>query len=152
VWYRVFGLNDATPALAELVAAIHAAGVVVVPHFRGDDLGWTEGELTCPGGGSPVMLSRYLTTEDDLRDDLNTHAAELETMDYSPANGPLMEHVIRTRQLITIRKPVSHPDESAIETVCEHAARFLATTTEGVYQVDGRGWHATGGELLLAEY
>ena len=111
----------------------------------------TEGELRLPVG-SPVLLARYLTKEDDLRDDLNAHAAELETMDYSPNSAKLMEHVIQTKQLITLRKPVDMADEVLVERVLEEAARFLAGATDGVYQVDGRGWFTAKAELLVQEY
>ena len=98
------------------------------------------------------MLARYLTKEDDLRDDLNGHAAELETMDYSPNSGPLMARVIQTKQLVTLRKPVDAADEVLLEKVLEAAAKFLASATDGVYQIDGRGWFAADGELLVQEY
>jgi len=48
----------------------------------------------------------YLASEDDIRDDLNAYAAELETCDYSPNHTRLMEHAIQTKQLITLRKPI----------------------------------------------
>ena len=98
------------------------------------------------------MLARYLTKEDDLRDDLNAHAAELETMDYSPNSGPLMARVIQTKQLVTLRKPVDAADEVLLEKVLEAAAKFLASATGGVYQIDGRGWFEADGGLLVQEY
>src|SRR5436305_10339475 len=100
MWYRVFGRNPDEVPPAALAEHLHAAGLAVEPHFKGDDLGWTEGELRLPVG-SPVLLARYLTKEDDLRDDLNAHAAELETMDYSSNSAPLMQRVIQTKQLVT---------------------------------------------------
>ena len=151
MWYRVFGSSNVEPAPAALAEHLHAAGLAVEPHFRGDDLGWTEGELRLPVG-SPVLLARFLTKEDDLRADLNTYAAELETMDYSPNSGPLMQRVIQTKQLITLRKPVDVVDEVLLDKVLDAATRFLAGATEGVYQIDGRGWFAASGELLVQEY
>jgi hypothetical protein len=151
MWYRVFGRSGAEPVPAALAAHLHACGLVVEPHFRGDDLGWTEGELRFPTG-APVLLARYLTTEDDLRADLNAHAAELETMDYSPNSGPLMERVIQTKQLITLRKPVDAANEVLLDRVLDEAVRFLAAATDGVYQIDGRGWFAASGLLLVQEY
>jgi hypothetical protein len=151
MWYRVFGSSDVEPSPAELAAHLHALGLAVEPHFKGDDLGWTSGELRLPVG-SPVLLARYLTKEDDLRDDLNAHAAELETMDYSPNSGPLMQRVIQTKQLITLRKPVDAADEVLLEKVLDAATWFLASATDGVYQIDGRGWFAASGELLVQEY
>jgi hypothetical protein len=151
MWYRVFGLTDANVAPSALAQHLHAGGLSVEPHFKGDDLGWTEGELRLPGG-SPVMLARFLTAADDLRDDLNAYAAELETMDYDPNHEMLMERVIRSAQLITLRKPVANADESAAESACERAAAFLAAGCDGVVQIDGRGWFDAAGTLLLAEY
>ena len=151
MWYRVFGSSELEPAPAALAAHLHTCGLAVEPHFKGDDLGWTEGELRLPTG-SPVLLARFLTKEDDLRDDLNAHAAELETMNYSPNSIPLMERVIQTKQLITLRKPVDLNDEVLVEKVLEEAVRFLAAVTDGVYQIDGRGWFTASGELLVQEY
>jgi hypothetical protein len=152
MWCRVFGRSDIEPSPVALAERLHAVGVAAEPHFKGDDLGWTSGELRLPGGDTPVMLQRYLTAEDDIRDDLNSHAAELETMDYSPHNTRLMEHVIQTRQLVTLRRPVAAADEVAVEAALEEACRFLAEATDGVYQVDGRGWFAADGTLLVPEY
>jgi hypothetical protein len=151
MWYRVFGQSGAEPAPVALAAHLHAQGLAVEPHFRGDDLGWTAGELRLPSG-SPVLLARYLTAVEELRDDLNAHAAELETMDYSPNSGPLMARVIQTQQLITLRKPVDAADEVLLDAVLHEAVRYLAAATDGVYQVDGRGWFAADGTLLVREY
>jgi hypothetical protein len=151
MWYRVFGSSDVEPSPAALADHLLTAGLAVEPHFRGDDLGWTSGELRLPTG-SPVLCTRYLTKEDDLRDDLNAHAAELETMDYSPNSAPLMERVIQTKQLITLRRPVDAADEVLLDKVLDAAVRFLAAATDGVFQIDGRGWFAASGELLVQEY
>ncbi len=151
MWYRVFGSSEVEPSPAALAAHLIACGLAVEPHFKGDDLGWTEGELRLPVG-SPVLLARYLAKEDDLRDDLNAHAAELETMDYSPNSGPLMGRVIQTKQLVTLRKPVAAADEVLLDKVLEAATRFLAAATDGVYQIDGRGWFTATGDLLVQEY
>ena len=147
MWYRVFLPTTAEPVPAALAEFLHARGFAVEPHFKGDAHGWTEGELRRPTG-SPVLLARYLTKEDDLRDDLNAHAAELETMDHSPHSAGLMERVIQTKQLITLRKPADATDDALPDDVC----RFLATSADGVYQVDSRGWFAADGELLIHEH
>ncbi|MBA4190256.1 MAG: hypothetical protein C0467_19905 [Planctomycetaceae bacterium] len=151
MWYRIFGRSESETSPASLAEHLHAAGLLVEPHFKGDDLGWTSGELRLPNS-SPVFVQRYLTKQDDLRDDLNAYAAELETCDYSPNNGMLMQHAIQTKQLITLRKPIDAADEVTMENLLETTCRFLATATEGVYQIDGRGWFSAGGELLLQEY
>ncbi|HJZ59230.1 MAG TPA: hypothetical protein VKE74_30070 [Gemmataceae bacterium] len=152
MWYRVFGHSPDEVPPAAIAEHLHAAGLPVEPHFKGDDLGWTGGELRLPAGGTPVYLDRYLTGEDDLRDDLNVFAADLETRDYSPNNTRLMQHVIQTQQLITIRKPLDASDEVTLEKVLVEVCRFLAARTEGVYQIDDQGWFAADGTLLLQEY
>jgi hypothetical protein len=151
-YHRIFAHSAAAVPPSALAEHLHALGLAVEPHFKGDDLGWTRGELVLPGGQTPILLERYLTEEDDLRDDLNAFAAELETMTYSPANVPLMEHVINTKQLVTLRKPIDHADESRLDATVQAAVRFLAAATAGVYQIDGQGWFAADGALLLQEY
>ncbi|MFO0851086.1 MAG: hypothetical protein U0871_21400 [Gemmataceae bacterium] len=152
MWLRVFSPTADEVPPATLAEHLHAAGLAVVPHFRGDEHGWTGGELVLPGGGTPVRLARYLTDVDDLRADLNTFAAELETMAYSPHHRPLMERVIQTKQLVTIRRPLDHADEIALDRAVEGVVRFLAAAGDGVYQIDGRGWFTAAGELLVEEH
>jgi hypothetical protein len=115
MWHRVFGLNEIEPSPAKLTEHLLAHDLAVEPHFKGDDLGWTSGELRLPNGGTPIFVQRYLAKEDDIRDDLNAHAAELETCDYSPNHGKLMQHAIQTKQLITLRKPLDASDEVTLE-------------------------------------
>jgi hypothetical protein len=152
MWYRVFGRGEGEIPPSVLTEHLHAAGLPVEPHFRGDDLGWSSGELRLPGLNTPVMLDRYLADEDDIRDQLNAHAAELETCDYSPHAPRLVEHVALTEQLVVIRKPVDAVDEVALEKLLVTVCRFLAARTEGVYQIDGQGWFAADGALLVQEY
>ncbi len=152
MWYRVFGLQPLSVSPASLTAHLHQQGLSITPHFKANDLGWTRGELTLVGGGTPIILERYLTVEDELRPDLNNYAAELETMSYSENSPRLMQHMIQTQQLITLRKPIDHADEATLETVLETACQFLASHTDGVYQVDGQGWFAADGTKLVQEY
>ncbi len=152
MWYRVFGRssNDVPPAA--LAEHLYTAGLPVEPHFKGDDLGWTAGELRLAGLNTPVLLERYLAREDEIRDDLNAYAALLETCDYSPNHGALMERVIQSQQLIVLRKPLDAIDEVSLENLLIEACQFLASRTDGMYQIDGQGWFAATGELLLQEY
>jgi hypothetical protein len=151
MWYRVFCRSDAEAKPADLLASVQQPGRPVTASFRGDDLGWTAAEFSL-GSGTPVYVERYLTGEDELRDDLNTWAAWLETQDHEPNHARLMEHVIQSRQLVTIRKPIDSPNESAVEDVCGAVCRRLAEAADGVYQVEGDGWYAADGRRLLQEY
>ncbi|CAN5517605.1 hypothetical protein BH11PLA2_BH11PLA2_09520 [soil metagenome] len=151
MWHRVFGRSAVNISPALLTEHLHALGLAVTPHFKGDDLGWTSGELHL-ATGSPVMLDRWLTETDDLRDDLNGFAAELETFDYSPNAQPLMERVIQTSQMITLRKPVDGPDEVTLEKVLLACCQFLASHCDGIYQIDSVGWFSADGTMLVQEY
>jgi hypothetical protein len=152
MWYRVFGKADTEPSPVALAKSLREEGLLVEPHFKGDDLGWTSGELRLPDGGTPIYLERYLASEDEIRNDLNAYAAMLETCDYSPNHRLLMEHAIQTKQLMVIRSPLDIPNEVLAEKILIHTCRFLSSQTEGVYQIDGQGWFADNGELLLQEY
>jgi hypothetical protein len=152
MWYRVFGRGSDEVPPAALAGHLHAVGLPVEPHFRGDDLGWTAGELRLPGLNTPVLLDRYLAKEDDIRSDLNAHAAVLETCDYSPNSPRLMEHVALTQQLVTLRKPLDASNEVVLERLLLEVCHFLASRMDGVYQIDGQGWYAADGTLLVQEY
>jgi hypothetical protein len=152
MWYRVFSLLEVAPRPAELLAHLQGLGFSPRAHFRGDDQGWLGAELILSEGTTPLHLERYLSTEPDIRHELNTWAAVLEAADYSPNHLPLMQHMVRTKQVFTLRKPIDHPDEVLVENVCLAVCRYLAGATQGVYQVDDQGFFTADGTLLLQEY
>jgi hypothetical protein len=151
MWYRVFCRSDAEVRPDDLLARVQQPARPVTASFRGDDLGWTAAEFSL-GSGTPVYVERYLTGEDELRDDLNTWAAWLETQDHEPNHARLMEHVIQSKQMVTVRKPLDSSNESAIEDLCQAVCRAIAESADGVYQVEGDGWYAADGRRLLQEY
>ena len=142
MWYRVFSLSAREVPPSAVAGHLHALGTPAEPHFRGDDLGWTGGDLRFPGG-AVVVLDRYLTDEDDLRPELNAFAAGLEEANATE----LMRHVVQTQQLVTLRIEGGEGLVNAVEGVC----RLLAAGTGGVYQIDGRGWFAADGTVLLSD-
>jgi hypothetical protein len=152
MWYRVFGTKPDSPDAGDLLAHLNAEGLPVSGSFRGDDLGLSGGELVLPGEGAPIFLERYLTDADEMRDVLNTWAAWLETQEHEPNHETLMRHVVASAQLVTLRKPLSHADDVTLDRLCESACRFLAAGCDGVYQIDGQGFFAADGTLLLREY
>jgi hypothetical protein len=152
LWYRVFGTSEVQPEPAALLAAVHALGIEVGGKFSTDDQGWLRAELALSADATPVYIERYLSTEEGIRADLNTWAAWLEAADYSPNHGPLMQHMISTRQLFTLRRPIDHPNEVLVEQLCVGVCQFLARATAGVYQADDEGFFAADGTLLLQEY
>ena len=151
MWYRIFCRSDAELPPVRLLAQLQQPGRPVTGDFRGDNLGWTAAEFTV-GGGTPVRVERYLSKEDELRDDLNTWAGWLETQDHEPNHTRLMEHVFQAKQLVTVRKPVDHSNESAVEDLCRSLCLKLARAADGVFQVEGDGWYSADGQLLLKEY
>ena len=144
MWLRVFGTNDQQPDPAALLAQLYRQGHPTSGQFSGDDQGWFRAKLTCDG--VPAILERYLVREEGLRAELNSWAAWLETAEENPNHGPLMQHVIGTTQLCTLELPADHawPWATAL-------CRFLAQETAGVYQVDGQGFFAPDGTLLIPE-
>jgi hypothetical protein len=152
MWYRVFGITESAPQPAALLAHLHRLGFTPRSHFRGDEQGWLGAELMLAEGATPLHLERYLSTEPDIRHELNTWAAMLETSDYSPNHVPLMHHMIRTKQVFTLRKPIDSPDEVLVENICVAVCRYLAECTQGVYQADDEGFFSPDGSLLLREY
>jgi hypothetical protein len=152
--HRVFGLTDAAVPPTDLQAQLHAAGLPVEGRFRGDGpdpADWFAAELVFPDA-APVVVERFRTDADDLRDELNTWAAWLEAADWSPHSRRLMEQMIAVRQVFAWRRPVDHADELRLDRLCLALARLLAGWTGGFYQIDGQGFFAPGGELLVQEY
>lgn len=145
-WYRVFGTSEQAPQPEELLQHLHQAGLPVTGHFRGDDQGWFRAKLV-PEHAPPLTLNRYLATEEGIRADLNGWAAWLETVEHSP----LMQHMVSTLQLFTMRRPIDYPDDEFVERLGLTLCRFLAAATQGVYQIDNQGFFAADGELLLKD-
>jgi hypothetical protein len=152
LWCRVFGANDAQPDPAALLEHLRSQGLEITGQFRGDEQGWFAAAFIFADGGTPVHLERYLASEEGIRHDLNSWAAWLETADYSPNYGVLMQRVIATTQLFTLRRPVDNPNEILVEKVCVAVCQYLARETAGMYQVDDEGFFDPKGELLLQEY
>jgi hypothetical protein len=140
-WYRVFGSNDAQPAPAAILECLQGPGHPVRGDFTGDEAGWYAAAIHC--GDTVLELERFLVTEEGIRGELNNWAAWLETCEHSPQHVPLMERVIQSRQLFTLRGPD--------ERLCVALCRFLAEATEGVWQADDAGFFATDGTLLVPE-
>jgi hypothetical protein len=146
LWYRVFGGNDVQPAPAALLEHLQRLGFAVTGSFAGDDAGWFGADLVV-SGSAPLHLERFLVSEPGIRAELNNWAAWLETCADNPHHVALMERTIQTRQLFTLERP----EDADVEQMCLALCRFLATTTDGFYQVDQQGVFAADGTLLVAE-
>jgi hypothetical protein len=154
-WFRIFGRNDLQPAPVALLDEVRCQWPDAQAHFRGDDLGWFAAELVVDPDQPSLRLDRYLAKEDDIRAELNTWAAWLESAGETTIHLQLMQHVISTTQLFTLHQPLEDAEASEadlmIQNLCVHLCRFLAGATDGVYQVDHLGFFSADGVLLLAE-
>ena len=150
LWYRVFGRGETLVGPGAILEHLRGLSGAVTGRFD-DEANWVSAELSF-ADATPLRLERFLATEEGIRDELNTWAAFLETCDYSPNHAPLMERMIQTKQLLTLRRPIDHADEVLVERLCVGLCQFLARATDGVYQVDDEGFFAADGTLLLQEY
>ena len=140
MWYRVFGASDAEPAPAAILEWLNGLASVAGA-FHGDEAGWFRAELTV-AGATTLELERFLSTEEGVRAELNSWAAHLEACGDGPENVRLMERIIQVRQLFTVQGPAE------ADGVCVALCQLLAETTDGVYQIDGRGFFGADGALL----
>jgi hypothetical protein len=154
-WFRVFGVSAAAVEPAALLEHLHGQGLEAAGHFRGDEQGWFRAEFVFAEDAPPVRLERYLVKEEGIRPELASWAAWLEEQEGNPHHLALMEHVIRTAQLFTLHQPIEDigdpGDMALVERLGTACCHFLAGQTEGVYQVDGRGFFAADGALLVPE-
>ena len=151
MWFRVFGTNDVQPEPAALLEHLKGIGVTVPGHFGGDEHGWFRVDFVYAADTTPLRLERYLVSEDEIRDDLNAWAAWLESQDEDPNVPRLMQHMVGTKQVFTLRCSREAADEETVAKLCVGVCQFLAKQTEGVYQVDTRGFFAADGRVLLRE-
>ncbi len=151
IWYRVFGRSDAEVSGDFLRAHLAAQGSPVSADFAGEGEAWLSAAIGF-APTAPLQLERFLAGEEGIRGELNSWAAFLETCDYEPKHAALMERVIQTRQLFTLRRPADCADEVLAERLCVGLCRFLAEKTDGVWQADGAGFFAADGTQLLREY
>ena len=155
-WYRVFGRNDFPVDSPALLEWLRAREPDATGRFRGDELGWFEALLELPSISPPLIVERFLTKEDDIRGELNTWAAWLESIGETAEHARLMQQVIATVQLFTLHQGLDDDAEESeesyhVQTLCLNLCQFLARSTDGIFQIDGRGFFAADGNLLVAE-
>jgi hypothetical protein len=148
---RVFGKSTIQPDPRPLAEFLNRFGTPVVGDFFGDEQGWTRLELQFGNGRFAVTVERYLAVEEGLRDAFRSWAAWIESANEDPTNNWLMEHMINTQQLFTIRSEAETEREPLVKRICTDTARYLARETKGIYQVDNLGLFAVDGKLLVPE-
>src|SRR5262245_36483926 len=154
-YFRVFGRSQEQPAPATLSEELRRLCAEATVDFRGDELGWFTADVILDPETPQLRIERYLTKEDDIRAELNTWAAWLESDGDSPRHLQLMQQVINTAQLFTLHQPSEEGDtfepDELVDNVAVCLCQFLARATNGIYQVDHRGFFAADGVLLVAE-
>jgi hypothetical protein len=150
-WFRVFGSNEVQPQPAALLELLRSLGREATGNFRGDEQGWFEAEIIFAAGGPPLQVDRFLAREEGLRDELNTWAAWLETVEDNPQHAALMQQVIGTTQLFTLYQAGLDGKQRVLDEIGPAVCQFLARETAGVYQVDQQGFFAADGTLLVKE-
>ncbi len=145
--YRIFAANDASVEPVQFLGHLVALGLRVTANFRGDRLGWYQADLVATDDQEPIKLERFLSSEEGLRNQLNTWAAWLETVPEHPQLDRVWRHLIGARQVFTLSPPPDYP----LAEICLPICHYLARQTEGIYQWDGQGFFAADGELLLKE-
>lgn len=151
MWFRVFGTNDVQPEPVKVMEHLRNLGVEVQGNFGADPHGWFRADFVHDTQRPPLHLERYLAADDDIRDDLNAWAAWLETVDNNAMAPRLMQHMIDTKQMFTLRCPRDVADEIRVQKLCVGLCQFLAEQTKGVYQVDTQGFFAPDGKSLVRE-
>ena len=146
MWYRIFARSSDVPAPEALRDFLAARRGLVSGDFVVEDSGWYRADLVV--ASVSLQIERYLAGESGIRAELNSWAAWLETREDIPDCVRLMERIIQTVQLFTLR---GGEESTRTETLCVELCRFLAETTDGVYQIDERGFFDAEGVLLVSE-
>jgi hypothetical protein len=146
MWYRIFGSSPEMPEPKCIRAFLETQKASISSVFATDVSGWYQADLRMDD--VPLQLERYVADEQGIRAELNSWAAWLETREDAPEHVRLMERMIQTAQLFTLQ---CSDTSASLDRISVALCRFLAETTAGVYQIDGRGFFAADGALLVAE-
>jgi hypothetical protein len=146
--HRVFSAQARLPEPGALLEFVNSGGPTTTGSFRGDDRGWFAVQLTS-ATGLELQVERFLADEEGIRAELNSWAAWLETMENRPPIPALMVRVVTAAQVFTVVQPVRADNVQCDSQACQMLCQYLASQTDGVYQLDGRGFFGGAGELLL---
>jgi hypothetical protein len=148
VWHRVFGTSETAVDPEAVLEHLHRHGFEVRGNFRGDEQGWFHVAIHF-GGETAIEVDRFLASEEGIRAQLNTWAAWLEEQPDNPHQLRLMQHMISTKQLFALN--ASSADDDLAAQICLALCRYFARVTDGVYQIDGRGFFDNQDNLLVEE-
>ncbi len=146
--HRVFSAQATHPEPGALLEFVNSNGLSATGHFHGDDRGWFAVELSLATGVT-IEIQRFFADEEGIRAELNSWAAWLETVEGWPAVPDLMVRVVTAAQVFTLVQALRPDDKQSDFQTCQRVCQYLAGQTDGVYQLEGRGFFAGAGELLL---
>lgn len=146
-WFRVFTNRDQVPAPEAVAESVRDRFPQMQVKFIVDAEGWLEVEIIDPITSRTWKLCRYSRDADDIRGELQSWAAWIEWQPPSPQQQRLMEHIMTAKQVFTF----DADEDPTSEQLGLVVVGFLARAGDGVYQIDGRGFFAAEGDLLLAE-
>jgi hypothetical protein len=149
-WFRVFGLSDVEPDLRQWIDAVPVLAFHGAVQFQKGERGWWRAEIQVPENRGSILVERFWRDEEGVREELQTWAAWLEICEGNPYRERLMQHMISTQQVFTVR-PSDEVGGAMIESLCVPLCQFVAGATKGVYEVDGRGFFDAEGSLLVQE-
>src|SRR5207245_933850 len=100
MWHRVFGTSSASVPPEALLQHLKEDAAYASAQFQGDKQGWFRVEVSRSADPSTFVIERFLSSEEGMRDELNTWAAWLEVNARDAA--PLMQHMIGTSQVFLV--------------------------------------------------
>lgn len=151
-WFRAFGAGADELEPKALLVQLKNCGFTGAARFHFDEQGWFRADLDLGEKMPALRLDRYLVSKEDIRSELNTWAAWLETVEENPNQTRLMELMVSAQQMLTCCIPAQGADAATLHDLCVALFRILAERTAGVYQVDREGFFAADGTLLVTEY
>ena len=143
--YRVFCHSTKGPSAAAFAEHLRHHHPDAVVHFKGDQLGWLRAEVILGKHAAPQVIERFLVEESDMRPQLNSWVAWLETVDH-PRRESVIDRVVNSQQVFTLE--VHSPDAAKLAKV---ACKYLAHMADGIYQIDDEGFFSADGLLLVPE-
>jgi hypothetical protein len=143
MWYRVFGASAVEPSPDAILDFLNRIQEMHC-RFHGDDRGWFHADLAAED--ISLSLDRYTVDEEGVRAQLNTWAAFVESRADGGELTRLMERLIQSQQLFVLHRPAA-----AGSLLCVWLSAQLAQWTDGVYQIDGKGFFDRDGNFLLPD-
>jgi hypothetical protein len=143
--YRVFCQSSKEPSPADLGEHLRRQHPDAVVHFKGDRLGWMRAEVNLGKHLPPLVVERFLVEEADMRSQLNSWVAWLETVEH-PRRESVIDRVVKSQQVFTLEVQAEDAAKLA-KALCQ----YLAHAADGIYQIDDQGFFSAEGLLLVPE-